>query len=705
MNIRQHLERVLSAALSQAVGSDSPAIVAPAKSPQFGDYQANGVMAAAKTLKVNPRQLAAKFVESANLGGAAGPLEIAGPGFINIRLSPAWMEAQLAALAGDEKLGIDRPEKPQTVVVDYSAPNLAKEMHVGHLRSTIIGDALARVLDFAGHHVVRQNHVGDWGTQFGRVVLGMWHYCMATRKHEGEPNYVEQALPALQHFSPDDPAREVFLRSIRDRQEDDYLSDKDGTKHFEPFLASLESDSGKLSLEEMLPYYQFVNKVDTLAEGTGLDIPFREERIPYSALSSRVAQMVQDQGDLKRRNEQEFRAWKIARKITLASCGQIYHRLGIKLADADVRGESFYGGVQQDEQGRSAYSQEWNRLPAVIAGLREKNLLKESQGAQCVFLPEFANKEGEITPFIVQKSDEGFLYATTDLAAIRYRCGTTPPGAEHLAPPADRVLYVTDSRQAQHFQMLFAVARKAGFAPATVTLEHVAFGMMLGTDNRPFKTRAGGTIKLMDLLKEATERARKLVDEKDRDLPEGEKQKIADVVGIGAIKYADLAQNRLSDYVFSFDKMLSLDGNTAPYMQYAYARIRSIFRKAAGGSTGFQPVQSGGVESSPVLPTGTGYKPVLPISFSVKEPAERALAMKILQFPETIHTVVQECMPNVLCAYLYDLAGAFTGFYENCPVLTSDEPVRSQRLALCDLASRVIRTSLNLLGIATIEQM
>jgi arginyl-tRNA synthetase len=359
-------------------------------------------------------------------------------------------------------------------------------------------------------------------------------------------------------------------------------------------------------------------------------------------------------------DKQEIEAWKFAKRETLKACKAVYKHLGVKLTDEDVRGESEYKAD----------------LPKVIEDLREAGekagWFKESQGAMCVFLDEFKDKDGEPFPLIVQKTDEGYLYATTDLAAIRYRVGVLH---------ANRVLYVTDSRQALHFRQVFAVAWKAGFAPESVSLDHIAFGAMLGKDGKPFKTRQVGTVKLMDLLAEAEQRAFALVSEKNPELPEVQRHDIARIVGIGAVKYADLSQNRASDYVFSWEKMLSLEGNTAPYMQYAYARIKSIFRKA-------------GVNEAD-----------LSGQITVAESAERALAVKLVQFPETVAAVAADCTPNVLCAYLYDLAGAFMGFYENCPVLQSPEPTRSSRLRLCDLTARTIRAGLNLLGIETIEQM
>ena len=585
MNVRKELDRRLTAALAAAGATDdAPALVATAKRPEFGDYQANGVMAAAKRLKTNPRELAQKVIDAANaaeISDLVESLDIAGPGFINIRLKTDWLANRLAEMASaDERLGVPRAEPPQTVVVDYSSPNLAKEMHVGHLRSTIIGDALARVLAFLGHTVIRQNHVGDWGTQFGMLL--------------------------------------AYLKDLLD-------SDPDG----------LTADTELGDLEEF--YRKAKAKFDSDA---GFADAARDEVV-----------MLQS-GD-----PASLETWGRFRQVSLDHCGAVYQKLGIELTADDVRGESAYN----------------DDLAGVVEDLKSAGLLTESQGAQCVFLDEFANKDGEPLPVIVQKGDGGYLYATTDLAGMRFRTGRLG---------ATRVLYVVGSPQALHFRQVFAVARRAGFVGEGVVLEHVPFGSMLGSDNRPFKTRQGGTVKLTDLLDEAESRAFELVSEKSGELDEADRRRIARVVGIGAVKYADLCQNRTSDYVFSWDKMLALDGNTAPYMQYAYARVRSIFRKGE--------LTDEGLAGEVVL----------------AEPAERALAVKLAQLSETIQAVAADCLPNVLCAYLFELAGAFMSFYEACPVLKAEcESVRQSRLALCGLTARVIATGLALLGIETLEQM
>ena len=589
MNIRRELDVRISKALAAAGAPESaPALVAQAAKPQFGDYQANGVMPAAKELKTNPRDLAEKVLAAADLSDIAEKAEVAGAGFINITLRSDFLAGHLAQGLADDHLGAERPAEPQTVVVDYSSPNLAKEMHVGHLRSTIIGDAIARVLEFLGHKVIRQNHVGDWGTQFGML--------LAQCEEDGvRPS--SQKLPSGENRVTVDGAKISDMEELYRRGRQNYDNRPDFQDKSREYVVELQS------------------------------------------------------------GDQEVRAlWVWTKEQSLEHCEEVYNKLSVKLTRDDVCGESAYN----------------DQLPDVAAELNKQGLLEESEGARCVFLEEFKNKDGEILPVIVQKSDGGYLYATTDLAGVRHR-------VRQLR--ADRILYVVDARQTLHFRQIFAVARKAGFAGEDVSLEHVAFGMMLGNNRQPFKTREDGTVKLIDLLDEAERRAAAIVEEKNPDLSDDEKANVARVVGIGAVKYADLAQNRTSDYVFNWSKMLSLEGNTAPYMQYAYARIRSIFRKGkeqAGATTG---------------------------EILLTEPAERTLGVKLAQFPETIQTVADDCLPNVLCAYLFDLAGAFMSFYESCPVLIAAEPARTSRLLLCDLTARTIQTGLGLLGIETLEQM
>jgi arginyl-tRNA synthetase len=578
MNIRDELEKRISAALTAAAAAVQPvpAIVSPAAKPEFGDYQANGVMAAAKAARMNPRALAAKVLEKLDLSDLAEKVEIAGPGFLNITLRTDLLARAATAAAADSRLGIAPAARPQRIVVDYSAPNLAKEMHVGHLRSTIIGDALVGVLEFLGHHIIRQNHVGDWGTQFGML---------------------------LAH------------------------------------LDELGEDAAGSELSDLEEFYRQAKK--------------RFDEDPDFADKSRQFVVRLQSGDADcRRHWQKFIA------VSLGHCQEVYARLNVRLMSADVRGESAYNAD----------------LPAVVEDLRRAGLLTESQGAQCVFLDEFKGEDDKPLPVIVQKSDGGYLYATTDLAAMRYRAGTL-----HV----DRILYVMDHRQSLHLRQLFAVSLKAGFISPAVSLEHVAFGTMQGEDGRPFRTRAGGTVKLIELLDEAARRALEVVRAKSPEMPAEQADTIARVVGVGAVKYADLAMDRIGDYRFSFDKMLSLQGNTAPYMQYAYARIQSIFRKGAEEAAGLAGV--------PIM---------------LNQPAERELAKRLGRLEEVLGSVAAECKPNVLTAYLYDLAGVFTTFYESCPVLKADSPeIRASRLRLCDLTARTIRLGLGLLGIEVVEQM
>ena len=582
MNIRQLLDDRITAAL-HALGAPAnvTAIVKPSARPEFGDYQANGVMAAAKQLKLNPRELATRLLETLDLSDLAEKLEVAGPGFINIHLKNAWLAKNLEQTSSGsspdkERLG---GVSPQTIVIDYSGPNLAKEMHVGHLRSTIIGDAVARVLEFQGHKVIRQNHVGDWGTQFGMLIA---HMVSMAEQHGG----VSGVAPQLADL-------ETFYREAKKRFDD------------EPQFADTARD--------------YVVKLQS--------------------------------GDAEC-----LAWWQQFIDISLHHCEAVYERLGVSLTRADVKPESAYNAD----------------LAQVVSDLQTSGLLVEDQGAQCVFLEEFKNKDGSITPIIVQKTGGGYLYATTDLAALRYRSSVLN---------IDRVLYFTDARQSLHFQQVFTLARKAGFVRTDIALEHMPFGNMLGEDGKPFKTRTGGTVKLVELLTEAEERAFALVTEKNPTLDETERRAIAHTVGIGAVKYADLSKNRNSDYIFNWETMLSFEGNTAPYLQYAYARIKSIFRRAQ-------------------LETGNA-------SIVLQASAERVLAVKLLHFTEVTDSVAKEGLPNHLCTYLYELAGNFMSFYEACPILKEgvDAEVRDSRLHLAQVTAQTLQTGLALLGIEVMERM
>lgn len=577
LTIRESLEASLSKALAQATGiSDAKGQVIYATRPEFGDYQANGVMAVARQLRKNPRELAQQVIEQLDKGEWIARAEVAGPGFINLFLNTASVAKRASnCLAAPDQL-IPVIDKPQTIVVDYSSPNLAKEMHVGHLRGTIIGDAIVRILEALGHCVVRQNHVGDWGTQFGMLLT-----------HMESMTADEQALAAN--------------------------------------LADLE---------------QFYRQAKQ-----------RFDAEPAFAQQARANVVRLQSGDADC-----LAAWKRFIEESLKHCEEVYELLKVSLNRSDLRAESFYN----------------DDLPEIVTDLQAAGLLTESDGAQCVFLEEFKGKDGSPLPVIIKKSDGGYLYASTDLAAVRYRCNTLG---------ADRALYVVDARQSLHFQQVFAVARAAGFVRPDCQLEHIAYGTMMGEDGKPFKTRSGDTVKLKDLLEEAVRRAFTLVSEKNPDLPEAERQTIANAVGIAAVKYSDLSKNRTSDYIFDWSSMLSFEGNTAPYLLYAYARIQSVLRRLAE-----EDVQPG-------------------TSIALEAAEERALAVKILQFAELIRQLGVDCFPNQLCLYLYELSGTFMRFYENCPILKADAELRQSRLALAELTAQTLKRGLNLLGIEPLQKM
>ncbi|CAH3565093.1 Arginine--tRNA ligase, partial [Klebsiella oxytoca] len=569
-------EKVSQALIAAGASADCEPQVRQSAKVQFGDYQANGVMAVAKKLGMAPRQLAEQVLSHLDLSGIANKVEIAGPGFINIFLDPAFLAENVSSALKSERLGVAQPQA-QTVVVDYSAPNVAKEMHVGHLRSTIIGDAAVRTLEFLGHKVIRANHVGDWGTQFGMLI--------AYLEKQQQENAGEMALADL----------EGFYREAKKHYDED-----------EAFAERARSYVVKLQ---------------------GGDEYFRE-------------------------------MWRKLVDITMSQNQLTYNRLNVTLTRDDVMGESLYNPM----------------LPGIVADLKAKGLAVESEGATVVFLDEYKNKEGEPMGVIIQKKDGGYLYTTTDIACAKYRY-------ENLH--ADRVLYYIDSRQHQHLMQAWTIVRKAGYVPDSVPLEHHMFGMMLGKDGKPFKTRAGGTVKLADLLDEALERARRLVAEKNPDMPADELEKLANAVGIGAVKYADLSKNRTTDYIFDWDNMLAFEGNTAPYMQYAYTRVLSVFRKA--------DVDESALAAAPVV---------------ITEEREAQLAARLLQFEETLTVVAREGTPHVMCSYLYDLAGLFSGFYEHCPILSAEsEETRNSRLKLALLTAKTLKLGLDTLGIETVERM
>ncbi|HDU8437892.1 TPA: arginine--tRNA ligase [Proteus mirabilis] len=576
MNIQAFLSEKISMAMSAAgAPADSEPLVRQSAKVQFGDYQANGVMGAAKKMGIPPRQLAEKILEHLDITDIADKVEIAGPGFINIFLSPVWVAQQAEFALADEHLNITKVT-PETIVIDYSSPNVAKQMHVGHLRSTIIGDASARTLSFLGHNVIRANHLGDWGTQFGMLIAYL-------EKKQNE-NAADMALADL----------EEFYREAKKCYDEDEV--------------------------------------------------FAERARNY---------VVRLQGG----DEYCRTMWRKLVDITMQQNQLTYQRLNVTLTEDDIMGESLYNPM----------------LPGIVADLKAKGLAVESEGATVVFLDEYKNKEGEPMGVIIQKKDGGYLYTTTDIACAKYR---------HEQLHANRVLYYIDSRQHQHLMQAWTIVRKAGYIPDSMSLEHHMFGMMLGKDGRPFKTRSGGTVRLTDLLDEAHERALTLIREKNPDMDEEELNNIARVVGIGAVKYADLSKNRTTDYIFDWDLMLSFEGNTAPYMQYAYTRVASIFKRAEIDESALtQPI-------------------------SLTQPHEKQLALRLVQFDETITQVAREGTPHLMCAYLYDLAQSFSGFYENCPILSAeDDNVRQSRLKLARLTARTLKQGLETLGIETVDRM
>jgi len=656
-SIQRQLHRAFSAAIKAAFGFDADPLVGAAQNEKFGDYQSNAAMGLARQItenigpKTNPRQVAEQIKAALQLGSMASEITIAGPGFINVRLDPVWLAGQLNQAAADKWLGISPIASPQTVVVDYSGPNVAKQMHVGHLRSTIIGDAISRVLEFEGNRVIRQNHIGDWGTQFGRVVLAMWYEAVFTATSpQTLAGLIARQQAASRAFAQDqnkpkfESAIAEIVREIAPLHQRLLNEDADGTKYFISYLTT-----GTLALDELERAYVFVSNLTENPEAakTTINHPRHGPRA-IGDIPRLTTTFIQNPDDPA--NRQELLAWQKSRTITLEACDEAYRRLNVKLMPEDERGESFYNSM----------------LPSVVKDLLAAGVAKESDGAIAIF------NENSETPLIIQKSGGGYLYGTTDLAALRYRVQTLH---------ANRIIYTHDSRQALHFSQVFAAARKAGWAK-DVQLDYAPFGTMLGADGRPFKTRSGDTVKLKDLLDETEERAFAVVTEKNPELPETQRRDIAHAVGIGAIKYADLSKDRVSDYVFSWESMLALDGNTAPYLQYANARVQSIFRK---GATTPDEAMKG--------------------TITLQSPYELALAKQILRLGDIIDNVSKELKPHHLCAYLYELASRFSGFFDQCPVLKSEEPIRSSRLALCAATAKALGIGLELLGIEHPTQM
>ncbi|MCX7044588.1 MAG: arginine--tRNA ligase [Candidatus Sumerlaeota bacterium] len=575
-NVLEILKARAREAIEKKFGAIEMISLTPATDPKFGHYQCNAAMALAHARGMKPRDAATQIVEALDVADLCLAPEIAGPGFINLTLKPEWLTDQLRGWLHDERLGVAPDEPVQRVVIDFSSPNIAKELHVGHLRSTIIGACLARFHEFLGHTVLRRNHVGDWGTQFGMLIAHLKDRC-------------PQAL----------------------------------------------TEESEVDLGDIVAFYKEAKK------------RFDEDEEFKQRARSEVVKL--QSGDLE-----ATRGWKVLCDQSRRQFDEIYRLLDVSLEE---KGESFYNPY----------------IPATLHELQRLGLIVESEGAWCVFPdPEkFQSKEGSPLPLIVRKQDGGFNYDTTDMTAIRYRV---------REERADKIIYVTDAGQAQHFAMVFAAARKAGWLEG-VEVVHVPFGMVLGEDKKKLKTRSGETVRLKDLLDEAVARARVIVDEKNPDLSEEQKAEVARVIGIGAVKYADLSQNRISDYVFSFDKMLALQGNTAPYMIYAYVRVQSIARK-------------GGIDFASLDPAAIQ---------TLETPEEIDLGRLLLRLPEVIDSVERELAANRMSDYLFDLAQNFSRFYTNNRVL--GDPRETTRLALCSLTARALRIGLWLLGIGVIEEM
>ncbi|XWK88482.1 MAG: arginine--tRNA ligase [Phormidium sp.] len=578
--LKTNFQKALIAAFGTDYAEVDPMLVS-ASNPKFGDYQSNAALGLSKQLKQSPRAIAEKIIQHLEIAEICLTPEIAGPGFINLTIKPEYLEGQVNSIQTDPRLGISPAKNPERVIVDFSSPNIAKEMHVGHLRSTIIGDCIARILEFQGQDVLRLNHLGDWGTQFGMLIA-----------------YLREVCP-------------------------------------EALITANAVDLGNL-----VEFYRKAKK--RFDEDENFQETAREEVVKLQSGA-----------------EDSRRAWQLLCEQSRREFQVIYNLLDVKVTE---RGESFYNPL----------------LPDVVEDLAKTGLLEEDAGAKCVFLEGFSNKEGQRLPLIVQKSGGGYNYATTDLAALRYRI---------FQDRVQRIIYVTDAGQANHFTQVFQVAKRAGWIPDNVELIHVPFGLVQGEDNKKLKTRSGETVRLKDLLDEAIDRARTDLEVRLKDDNRQESEEfianVAQVIGISAVKYADLSQNRNSNYVFSFDKMLSLQGNTAPYLLYAYARIRSIGRK---GNIDFEQLQ----KDAKVL---------------LQEDEELVLAKHLLELSEVLKNIEQDLLPNRLCEYLYELSKKFNKFYEQCEVLKAEEPQRSSRLILGDITARTLKLGLSLLGIQVLERM
>jgi arginyl-tRNA synthetase len=587
-DLKIRFSKAIASAFGEEYTNHDPA-VAPSKDAKFADYQCNAALGLTKKLKLKPQDVAAKIIDhfladqdqtNRDINQVFETPTIAGAGFINLKLKLSYLETQLVKMQKSDRLAITTVAKPERVIIDFSSPNIAKEMHVGHLRSTIIGDSIARILEFQGHEVLRLNHVGDWGTQFGMLITYL---------------------------------REVYPEAL--------------------------TKADAIAIGDLVELYRAAKKRF-------------DEDADFKEISRRAVV------DLQAGGAEAKLAWQLICEQSRREFQKIYDVLNIQLTE---RGESFYNSL----------------LSSVIVDLQETGLLQEDQGALCVFLEGFSNKDGQPLPLIVQKSDGGYNYATTDLAALRYRIGKDQ---------ASRIIYVTDIGQAGHFSQVFQVAKRANWIPETVQITHVPFGLVMGDDGKKFKTRSGDTVALKILLEEAIARALADIEVRNPDASAEFKQDVAEAVGLGAVKYADLSQNRTSNYIFSFDKMLALQGNTAPYMLYAYVRVKGIGRK---GEIDFDNL---------FIDLNANY-------IKLTQDPEIVLAKHLLQFAEAINVVAEELYPNRLCQYLFELSQKFNQFFEQCPVLQAEESERISRLSLCDITAKTLKLGLNLLGIRVLERM
>ncbi|MGE0606745.1 MAG: arginine--tRNA ligase [Pirellulales bacterium] len=657
MNVLSLLSARLKSACSQFVPADDlpDEFVRASQEPRFGDYQANFAMALGKKLNRPPRDLAADVVARMDVSDCCEPPEVAGPGFINFRLQNDWLASQIQQLVADPRLGVQPADAPRTYVIDYSAPNVAKPMHVGHIRSTVIGDALYRTLSFLGHRVIGDNHIGDWGTQFGMIIYGYKHFLDSGK-------YQSSAVAELARLY------RLVNRLV------DYFESRDGRPKLAAKLSAAEAESSRLPTAEIPADAKAAKQAAKARDKAAASVT--EIKKQLAALDDKLAQcegdaafskliaahptigsdVLAETASLHAGDAENRKLWQEFLPPCLEDIDRIYQRLGVKFDH--TLGESFYH----------------EELGPVVHDLLDRGIAQHTEGAVGVFVEGFPN------PFLIRKRDGAFLYGTTDLATITYRMKEWQPNA---------ILYVVDHRQGDHFQQLFATARRCGYEQ--VELQHVAFGTVMGPDGKPYKTRSGDTVGLEGLIDEAVERALQIVSDNDDAKPDGgdlsaaDRQAVAGIVGIGALKYADLAHSRTTDYVFSYEKMLAMNGNTATYMQYAYARVQSIFRR---GKVSVEALRNSGA------------------AISLDHPAERALAIEILRLPEALDQVIVDYRPNHLTDYLWRLANAYSSFFEHCPVLKAETPaLRDSRLLLCDLNARVLKQGLALLGIGVVEQM